>query len=202
MKILMLLITVLAFWSCSFSEEDSNTKKDEKRKEDIVVATESSCEHWEYQHPTKEGVISANLKATYHLGQVLSVSLETSDALAQSIQGEELLKENAFIGGTVGFVTVHIPEDGDYIVWLTSKASLYVTLEDQPTEACLLLDNCKEQFDQGGYLRAVVFSLKQGSNTIKLSHASDTTVILTVARKPVITFDKEALVKQDLSCLY
>ena len=172
MKKILLFITILTFLACDPSSKsvEGNLSK--------------TCEEWTHPSSTKE-IIQSNPGSSYNLGQVLSIEFRPVPPMVGTAWSAEALKEGGYDGENVGFVKVNIPEAGDYIVWITAEAfiSPYLNKEDPPLLGGDYIGGCEKQKNQGGYLKAVSFSLKAGINTIQFSHSPDENTILTVTKK-------------------
>ena len=103
MKIMILLITTLAFFGCDLGPDSPDTKS--------------------YTCPLdQEEIITANPGSTYNLDQVLSVDFRPLEPLAKTTESNEKLDKKGYKGKRSGYVKVNIPEDGTYVVWTTAKA--------------------------------------------------------------------------------
>ena len=165
------------------SKEDQSTadsKEDQETVSEFLVA----CDEW--THPSsKNNVITVNPDTTYNIDQALSVTLSPSALKADTAWSETELKDNDYTGKNTAFVKINIPEDGDYTVWLTIKSFItpyHSQGQDKPLVGGKYIGPCKKELAEGGYLKAVMFSLKKGLNTIQLSHSKESQAVLTVAK--------------------
>ncbi|MBC6415780.1 MAG: hypothetical protein GDA46_05250 [Bdellovibrionales bacterium] len=132
------------------------------------------------EHPSKENPINIDQNSVYNINEVLSLSLNSSEALAPVAWSKEELDESGYTGTNKGFVKINIEKDGDYIIWLTSQA--FITPFQFANEKPIPSKNYTKQFclEENQYLKAVSFTLKKGLNMIQLSHSKDEVSLLTV----------------------
>ncbi|MBC6415779.1 MAG: hypothetical protein GDA46_05245 [Bdellovibrionales bacterium] len=166
MKQLILIFLFIVFNILSFNKSKASDYE------------ELNCD-WR-EHPSKESPINIDQNSVYNINQVLSLSLNSSEALVPVAWSKEELDESGYTGTNKGFVKVNIEKEGDYIIWITAKA--FITPFQFANEKPIPAKNYTPQscLEESQYLRAVYFPLKKGVNNIQLSHSKDEVSLFTV----------------------
>ena len=168
MKQLVFLFIAFNILSCNKSKESDSNESDYKQL---------NCD-WR-EHPTKESPIVADQNSVYNINQVLSLSLNSSEPLVPVVWSKEELDKYGYTGTNKAFVKVNVEKDGDYIIWITSKA--FITLFQATNRKAIPgKDYALSCLEENQYLIAVYFPLKKGVNNIQLSHSKDEVSLFTV----------------------
>ena len=141
-----------------------------------------ACDKWIHPDSTNSKLAAAN--TTYNIDENLSLSLKTVESVAQkTVWSEEDLKKYNYIGKKAGVISINIPEDGRYIIWTTEHAFItpYQVSEDR-IQGGKYIEDCFENLKNGGFSKAVEFSLKKGVNYIQMSHTDKNQVVIRVTK--------------------
>ena len=144
-----------------------------------------ACDEWSHPDSTHSVAVAAN--TIYNINESLSLNLETVENVAQkTVWSDEDLEKNDYTGNKAGLISINIPEDGDYIIWITEHVFItpYQVSEDR-IPGKRYLDSCFEKLKKGGFLKAVEFSLKKGVNYIQLSHTDKNQVVMRVTKTQI-----------------
>ena len=144
-----------------------------------------ACDRW--SHPNSTNSTLAVENTIYNIDENLSLNLKTVESVTQkTVWSDEDLKKSGYIGNKAGIISINIPEDEHYIIWITEHVFItpYQVSEDN-LQGERYIDDCFEKLKKGGFLKAVEFSLKKGVNYIQLSHTDKNQVVIRVTKTQI-----------------
>ncbi len=178
MKLLKLSIVLASLFLLTGYSSDRNQSAS-------AEANLLACNRWSHPNSTNSTVAVEN--TVYNIDENLSLNLKTVESVTQkTVWSDEDLKKSGYTGNKAGVISINIPENGHYIIWITEHAFItpYQVSEDR-IQGERYIDDCFEKSQKGGFLRAVEFSLKKGVNYIQLSHTDKNQIVIRVTKTQI-----------------